>query len=221
MHAPRTSFRISSILLLVLALLGAALFGRSATGTPAPKAMPYALLYIPKKMDRAETVPYRHRQIDSIRSRSVLYAAIRSLKNTDLPSLPKKGKGEGVRDDHDDDVAWMEKNLKIEFLNGTGIVHISLVTRTTATPREQARLVNAVAYAYRRDIVLRDKKLNEITLESLKTELDILQQTLRIEAGGRKANIERNIEETKAGIKRLEFELQTLPQVLELADVPR
>jgi uncharacterized protein involved in exopolysaccharide biosynthesis len=113
----------------------------------------------------------------------------------------------------------MERNLKIEYLDGTGVIRIGL---TAGSPREQALLVNAVARAYFKDIVLRDKEDHERRHDGLNRALKVQQELLRTkEMKEKKALIQREIELIKDAIKRTEFELQSLPQLLELADVPK
>lgn len=220
MSARTTSFRLLGNLGLVIFVNFTGMLPAKVSGAPAPKTKPYALLYIPKKMNADETARFRRSQIASLKtneSRFVLYAAIRSLKNTDLPSLPKKGKGQGGNDNHSDDVSWLMKHLKVEFLDGTGVIRIAL---NAGTLREQALLVNAIAHGYRQVMVLPEKKRYEVGLEVLKRDLEhLLRWRTRLE-GDKKAEMTRVIEEDKAGIKRSEFELRTMPQILELADVP-
>jgi hypothetical protein len=190
-----------------------------AFGAPAPIPAIYALLYVPKKADRFETVRNRRKQIAEVKSPFTLYTAIRLLKDVDLPSLPNKGKPDGDRDSHEVDVNRMQRNLKIEYLDGTGVIRIGLIA---GSPREQALLVNAVARAYFKDIVLREKDFNEKKLEGLKRDLEREQQTLPLKIRKEiKANIEREIELIKDAIKRTELELRTLPELLELAEVPK
>ncbi len=217
MSARTTSFRLVGNLALVIIVLFGEILSETARGAPAPKSKIYALLYIPKKSNQYETIQNRRRQIASIRSRYTLYAAIRSLKGVDIPLLPKKGKGHGVEDNHDDDVAWMAQHVQVEYLDGTGVLRISL---TAGSRREQALLVNAVVHAYFQLEVDIQKRDAERGLERHKSLMKLRQAELGTPDGAHKSNLERAIIEDKASIKRCEEALRTLPRLLELAEVP-
>jgi hypothetical protein len=217
MSARTTSFLMLGNLALVIIGFSGEILSESARAAPAPKSKIYGLLYVPKKSNRFETIQNRRSQITSIKSRSTLYAAIRSLKGVDLPLLPNKGKGRGVEDDHEDDVAWLAEHLQIESLDGTGVLRIAL---DTGNSLEQALLVNAVVHAYFRLEVDSQKKNCETRLKLLKEMVKTLQAELRAMDGRDKKLIEHNIVEAKATIRRNEEELRTLPRLLELAEVP-
>jgi hypothetical protein len=167
-----TSFRrLGSLALVLLTLIGGILT-KDARGVPAPKSTPYALLYIPKKTTDYDTTQYRRKQITLIRTNSapfVLFWAIRGLKNTDLPSLPQGGKGGENRFDNEKDIAWLAQHLKLEYLDGTGVLRISL---DAGKPREQALLVNAVVHGYFQVGVHPRRKRFE-------DELEVLQKSLK------------------------------------------
>lgn len=213
----RTSFWLLGGLPLVIFTLLGGIFSGIAPGTPAPKSKPYALLYIPKKADQYETIRNRRCQFASAKSRSTLYAAIRSLKGVELPLLPKRGKGRGVEDDHDDDVAWLAQHLQIEYLDGTGVLRIALAA---GTPREQALLVNAVVHGYfQKEVQLQQERLKR-ALEAGQQLLVELKKTSAVRSGEEKEVADQRIVELKDKIKRMEEALRTLPQLLELSDVP-
>jgi hypothetical protein len=143
----------------------------------------------------------------------------------DLPSLPKRGKTEGDSDYHEANVNWIQQNLKIDFLDGTGVLRIGL---TAGSTRDQVLLVNAVARAYLKEIIRRDRDEYEMRLEGLKSQLQAWQGAITAfdKRKGKgmdkevKANIEHTIEEIKTTTGRLEFDLRTLPQLLEFAEAP-
>ena len=228
-----SSFRQLGFPALILLALLADSPPRDAPGAPAPKPKPYALLYIPKKTGQYETAQYRRRQIPFFKTNNapfVLYWAIRSLKNTDLPSLPKKGRGEG-KHDHDEDIAWLTQNLKVEYLDDTGALRVSLAA---GSRREQAILVNATARAYFQVEVRQQRESMEENREILKRKLESLQQVINMyNEKIKRANVaqkvifeadkkdcELHLMEVKASLEQLEAGLRALPQFLELADVP-
>src|SRR5690242_955080 len=57
------SFGLLGILFLVIPTFLGGISSEYASGAPAPKSNPYALLYIPKKTSQSETTQYRRRQI--------------------------------------------------------------------------------------------------------------------------------------------------------------
>jgi hypothetical protein len=215
-----TSFRLLRSLVLVLLLIFGGILSDNAPGAPAPRSNPYALLYIPKKISQHETTQYRRRQITLLRTNSVpfvLFWAIRSLKETDLPSLPKKGKGGENRHNNEEDIAWLAQNLKLEYLDGTGVLRISLAA---GSRREQALLINAVVHAYFQLEVDIQKRHHERGLERHRSLMKMRQEEFETAHGAHKRNLERSIVEDKASIKWCEEALRTLPRLLELAEVP-
>jgi hypothetical protein len=212
------SFGLQGLLALAVLALGATVLLQNATGVPAPKPQPpYALLFVPNKAKLYETTRNRRYQFGLLRDPSVLCEAIRSLKNAPLPSLPKKGRGEGEGDPHEEDVAWMKQNLKAEYLQGTGVLRISMIV---GSRREQALLVNAVVQAYFRLEVDRAKQNCEQDLELTKKAVKMWQQSLGTEDAERKRKIEQGIALLKVQIKQCEDALRTLPRLLDLAEVP-
>lgn len=219
MPARATSIWLLRSVILVLMISGGIL-SDYAPGSPAPKSTPYALLYIPKRTSQYETTQYRRKQIAIFKTNSVpfvLHWAIHNLKKTDLPSLPKKGKGGENGHDHDEDVAWLAQNLKVEYLDGTGVLRITLAA---GSRREQALLVNAIVHAYFQLEVDIEKRNCEIGIELLKKLMEEHQTVLGMAHGAEKRDLEQCIVENKASITLCKETLRTLPRVLELADVP-
>lgn len=214
-------FRLIGHLVLFAFALVAGTLPQNTPAAPAPKPKsPFALLYISKRSSQYKTIRYRGEQIDLIKTRSspfVLFWAIDSLKNTDLPSLPKKGKGGENGNDHKEDETWLEQNLKVEYLDGTGVLRISL---RVGNPGEQAVLANAVAQAYLRAVVRPWQEQYEKNLEALRRVLSKSKMKAAASKGEAKETAEQVVIEVEDGIKRVEEELRTLPRVLELADVP-
>jgi hypothetical protein len=210
---------LGSLVIVILTLLGGILL-EDAPGAPAPKSNPYTLLYIPKKTSQFETTQYRRRQIALFSNNSapfILFWAIRSLKNADLPSLPKKGKGGENRYNNEEDIAWLAKNLKVENLDGTGVLRIYLAV---GSRREQALLVNAIVDAHIRLEVHPKKEHLEKTIEMIQKDLKTETKLLATAKGENKKRIEQAIIQIKDNLKRSEEEIRTLPRLLELADEP-
>lgn len=215
-----SSFRLLGFLALIFLALLADLPPREAPGVPVPKPKPYALLYIPKKSSLYETNQYHRRQIALVKTKAapfVLFWAIRSLKNADLPSLPEKGQGGENRFNNEEDVAWLEQNLKVGYLDGTGVLRISLAA---GSPKEQALLVNAVVHAYFKLEVRPLQESYEQRLVTCKRMLKSSQEGFEMLAEAEKKLMEGIIAEHKARIERCEIGLRTLPKILELAEVP-
>jgi hypothetical protein len=215
-----TSFPLlDNLLLIILTLLGG-IWSENVSGAPAPKSNPYALLYISKKTGQFETAHYRRSQIAFFKTNSapfVLFWAIRSLKNANLPSLPKKGKGGENRHNNEEDIAWLTQNLNVEYLDGTGVLRVSL---SAGSLREQPLLVNAVVHAYLALEVDSQKQRYHKSLEATKSVMKALQGPLGKANEADKKNLEQSIVAAQASIKLCEEGLQTLPRLLELAEVP-
>lgn len=211
--------RLRNLVFVIIVLLGGVL-SDSVPAVPAPKSNPYALLYIPKKEGQFETIQYRRRQIASFKENSapfVLFWAIRSLKNTDLPALPKTGKGGANRHNNEEDIVWLAQNLKVEYLDGTGVLRISLAA---GSRREQALLVIAVVNVYFQVEVNRKKQLYEEWLESRKRIAKVFQGEVEVMSGEVKNKVEKRLVHVKDEIRKTEEALRSLPRLLELADVP-
>jgi polysaccharide biosynthesis transport protein len=84
---------------------------------------------------------YIKTQIALLRSRPVLRSAVRSEQVRDLPIASEKP----------DLVGWLEKDLRIEQVDGTEVVRVSLTSRGDGS--DLAPLVNAVVQSYMDEVV--------------------------------------------------------------------
>jgi hypothetical protein len=90
------------------------------------------------KMSDSEFAAYQRTQAALIKSRSVLEHAIEEPRVARLETIKQQP----------DPVAWVQKNLKVERLEGTELIRLSFTGKGTA---DLANLVNAVAEAYVRE----------------------------------------------------------------------
>lgn len=203
-----TSLWLLSCLVIISLLLFARFAPREAESAPAPTPRPpYALLFVPKRVTPAETASIRRWYMDRLRERTVLLAALRNPKATNLLCIKKQK----------DPADWLKHNLRLDYLDGTGALRISL---GTGSRREQALLVNAVAHALFLEVVDRSKEAQEKTLEVLREMRTEIQRERKIEKGDNKKALELELGKIKARILSLEAEFRTRPQLLEWADVP-
>jgi hypothetical protein len=140
---------------------------KGATAKQATPPSVYALLHVarhPPKvlgdgpqaaLDPGEPAEYRRTQLALLRSRLVLTAALREPVIAKMPLVQQLP----------DSTEWLAKHLRAEFLNGTGVLRVSV---GAGTPREQAALANAVANAYLREIVNKENGARLARLERLK-----------------------------------------------------
>jgi hypothetical protein len=212
---------LGSLAPITLMLLAGLLSNNTPAAPVPPPKPPYALVFVPKQDSPDETNRSRRYQKALVGGRYVLHVALRSLKADALPTLKKQ----------DDPVGWLSQNLKIEYLDYTSVIRITL---TGGSRREQAILVNAVARAYFRVEVSQQRQSLEDSLEVLKSlresfqkRLKVLNQNLERANVVQKANIEDHkksceleVTAIESGIKQREAGLRALPQLLELADVP-
>lgn len=171
-----------------------------------PKS-PYVLLFVPRKTNPDETTRTRRRQQSLLESRSTLSAALRNCKADDLVSL-KELKAP---------VAWLQKKLKFEYLDRSGVLRLSLLA---GSRREQALLVNAIVQTYFQREVRESQRQGEQSIQKLKKRLESCQQFRDILWGEEEIMLELEIIDITARIRQCEADLRTSPQLLELADVP-
>lgn len=197
-----------SSLLLILLLLLVVLAAQDAGTAPAPEPRPpSALLFVPKKASRDETIRYRRQQMALVKDHSVLQWALLGFETSELPCIKKQK----------EPIDWLRQKLKIEYLDGTGVLRISL---TAGNRREQACLVNAVAQSFIQAEVRPRQPRQEKCLELLKEMLKVYKQQLPTADREDKKNLEIDIAQITARLASLRAELQAPPQLLELADEP-
>jgi hypothetical protein len=136
--------------LLVVLVRSAATQQGDEKGPAAKKESPpgvFALLFVerhpPKVLDDGQKAPadpadperYRRTQLALLRTRAVLIRALRDPAIAKLPVVQQQA----------DPVAWLQKHLRAEYPDDTGVLRVSV---SAGTPKEQAALANAVTSAY-------------------------------------------------------------------------
>lgn len=127
--------------------------------------------------DKSDFVTYLRTQLDLIRSRAVLQPALRFPKAAELAS---------VKQNSEDVLRWMEKELKAELGSGSptpvGPEYKSEVVRVTLTgtsPDELVVLVNAIKNSYLQEVVNRQQKERQDRIPLLETLFRDAQNQLR------------------------------------------
>jgi capsular exopolysaccharide synthesis family protein len=145
---------------------------------PPPRYTAYALLQIASKPPqvaftiletRAETKDeldkYQKTQLELLKSRFVLNAALRDPQVVGLASVREKS----------DPLEWLIAELNVEFLNGSDIVKIALRGENA---NDVAVIVNAVTSAYLREVVTLEEGKRRRRMEQLQDAYDALQAKL-------------------------------------------
>ncbi|MGE3822455.1 MAG: GumC family protein, partial [Isosphaeraceae bacterium] len=109
---------------------------------------------------------YQRTQLGLLRTRKVLGTA---LKDEGVAKL-------AVVSAHVDPVEWLEKELQIEFVNGSEILRIGMSGHRPEVPM---RIVNAVVDSYLKEVVESETRYRRERFELLKSELNRYQETLR------------------------------------------
>ena len=156
--------------LLVLALLAggaaavawrAGLFGKRYTATAqvlVERLNPRILSQPAEKDDTAEFECFRETQMQLIKSRFVLTAALRDPRAKNQPGIERA-------DARHDAIEWLGRQICVECPNPrTGILTVSL---TSSDPGEAAGLVNAVVEAYMNEVVNDDRQRRRNRLSEL------------------------------------------------------
>jgi hypothetical protein len=99
------------------------------------------------RFDAREYAIYQKSQVELLKSFFVINAAIRDPGIATLPILAPL----------DDPVAWLQKHLEIEFLDGSEILSIRL-RGTDSQTDDLKRIVDAVARAYEKEVVYNDRQ---------------------------------------------------------------
>jgi len=107
------------------------------------------------KMDKDEFLIYRGTQATLVKTRLVLNAALKQKGVAELELVKKQP----------DPVAWLEKNLQVDFPNDAAVLRIGLSGKK---PDELSVLVNAVTEAYLKEVVNRERNLKQERLNNLK-----------------------------------------------------
>jgi RNA polymerase sigma factor (sigma-70 family) len=138
--------------------------GEAAQAAPAEPDV-YALLVIEAREPRVlpdakpaaaegEAGAYRRTQAALLKSRPVVQAALKRPEVAGLAVL----KGQA------DPVAWLEKNLRTAFLDGSGVLRVSVAE---GRPAERAALLNAVVRSYLDEVVEAERQAKVRRVEQL------------------------------------------------------
>ena len=172
MRSLRRRWRMASFGGLFLAVLSALVI---YFYLPPPKVTARVMLFVSAKRPKeifdtresmAEYRTYQQTQTTLVTSRLVLEEA---LKQPEIDRL-------GMLKRHDDRVGWLDRSIKVDFPNGSELLTISL---TSESPGDSAKLVNAVADSYMKQIVDEESKERLARHKRLKTLFDGYQQKLR------------------------------------------
>lgn len=119
---------------------------------------PHILSRAAEKDDPAEFESYRATQMQLMKWRFVLMAALRDPKVRDLPGV--------IREDaRHRTIAWLGKEIRVECPDPrTGLFTVSL---TSSDPNEAAVLVNAVVRAYMEEVVNYERQMRRDRLSEL------------------------------------------------------
>ncbi len=117
-----------------------------------------------------------------------------------------------------DALGWLGKNLRVERIEGTNLVRISL---RVGSPGEQATIVNAVVDQYLEEVGrTRDSLTRSLEMVRIRRE-DILARWAKLTAKGRPPTPEQlaDMEKGKAKLKKDEEYIRVLPALVEHAKV--
>ncbi len=158
-------------------------------------ARPPRIVFPTTLQDPSELGTYLQTQMDLLKSRPILTAAVRQAQAADLPAVKRNA---------DDVVRWMERELKLDFTategNRSQIIRISLAGES---PNEVVVLANAIKDAFLTETNIRERDNKEKRLSQLKSINDkaILQLTdlqgryeaAKLRGGARQAEEERAV----------------------------
>jgi hypothetical protein len=163
----------SLFLLLAAQSVAAPVPHRAAPVKEAPTI--YALVYVERrvKMDREWSNRKDQMIYEMAHFLDAFNAVLKAGSVSDL-SVVRKQK---------DARAWLEKNIRVESLQDTGVLRVSLAE---GLPAEQVAIVNAVAKAYVKEATERERLYRERQIADLRKRCDGFRESLRI-AGDRLA----------------------------------
>jgi hypothetical protein len=108
----------------------------------------------PARLDQAEADEYCRTQAAMVKSRLVFTAALRDPKVANLDILAEQA----------DPLAWLEKNIKVDFNLSPEIMRISLEGHQ---PEEQQVLVDAIVKAYLEEVLNRERNQAQNRVDQL------------------------------------------------------
>lgn len=109
---------------------------------------------------------YQRTQLGLLRTRKVLGTALKDESVARIPMVSARV----------DPVEWLERELQIEFVNGSEILRIGM---SGDRPEEPMRIVNAVVESYLKEVVESETRYRRDRFELLKSELNRYQEALR------------------------------------------
>ena len=171
---PRWARTVSSFTVLILATLAGGAALPAAEPDPATESTarkytataclmvewqePHILSQAAGKFDPAEFECFRTTQMQLLKSRLVLTAALRNPKLRGLPGVLRE-------DARHRALAWLHKEIRVECPDErTGIITVSV---SNSNPEEAAALVNAVVDAYMNEVVNYDRQMRRDRLSDL------------------------------------------------------
>jgi RNA polymerase sigma factor (sigma-70 family) len=140
----------------------------------------------PAPADNDSIASYRRTQAVLVRSRPVLRAALRRREAADLAVL--KGSADPLR--------WLEKHLRVEVLDDTGVLRVSV---GEGGEEERAALANAVARAYVGEAVAAEEKRKQWRQKVLEERLHLI----KVSMNDRRRELDRLREELGASSRSL------------------
>lgn len=148
---------------------------------------------------RDELDTYQKTQLQLIKSRFVLNAALSDPQVVGLATIAEQGDGA---------LDWLAKEVNVEFLNGSDLLRIAL---RGERPRDMAVIVNAIMSAYLREEVTQEEARRRKRLEQLNESYDSYQAELKTKREvfrGLAEEAGSNDQKTLAYKQRLEIEEQ-------------
>lgn len=206
------------------------------SSAPVPTKEPpsvFVLVYVSKHPGVANLDEYRRKKAGSLKSPSILNAALKEPKVAELKVVKEQAKP----------ADWLAEQLRIDEVGDTGMFKLHLAG---GSPREQATILNALMRGYDRLYYQRERTYWADTLEVYKRSLPGEVASLRSSEARLSpdelanlpkqlnrdeyvksmekeiANKKNGIKKTEEGIENAERQLRVLPliKVLEWAEVP-
>ncbi|MGO9110891.1 MAG: hypothetical protein ACLP9L_16845 [Thermoguttaceae bacterium] len=147
---------------------------------------PHILPQAAEKDDPADFEIYRATQMQLVKSRYVLIAALRDPKVRKQPSVQRE-------EERHHAVAWLEKQIRVKCPDQrSGVLTVSL---TSSDPNEAAVLVNAVVAAYMNEVVDIDRQRRRERL----SDLEMISAEKENEVRTKREQLKRQLENIGAG----------------------
>lgn len=160
-----------------LGLVLAAIAGVAAWMLKPDKYTSFAILQIQSAEQRIlkdttnpnfASTTYMRTQLTLLKGRPVLKAALDNKAVSQLPTLAKQA----------DPLEWLEKELRVDHLDGTDLVRISLTVPEAGN--DIPNIVNAVINAYLEEVVSRETATDKARLNDLQNVYGVAEEKLRV-----------------------------------------